>query len=191
MKKVGHFLLELMVLIERFFSIFKKPDCKITGYDFVTALANIKDGDLLCCRTDYEFSNLFLPGWYEHIAVFYDGWVYEATTEQVRKVMFAEWMFKKDHVAILRPVKPFTNMKDGVWFLNQCLGDPYNYNFFAVNTTKSWFCSEYAYKFLCASIDGFAKTVELRLRYGHETVSPNDFRQAVESGKFNLIGEFK
>jgi hypothetical protein len=173
-------LIAFAILIEKIIEIFHKPDCLMTWEHVVRARLVLQDGDLIFSHTDWELSNIFIPGPYKHVAVYIQGAVYEATAKGVRKVQLEEWILKKDHVGIARVKMPLMQMKSGIIFLDQQLGDPYNYDFLDTQTSKAWFCSMYAYKFLCTAIPGFEQIFTLRKTFGEQTVSPDDFWQATD-----------
>lgn len=179
-------LLRIAIAFEKLIQIFHKPECDIVWSDIVKAQELLKDGDLLLSRVGYELSNLFIPGPYKHAAIYIDGWVFEATTHGVRKCKFEEWALKKDSIAAMR--LPIENLPDGLKFLNDQLGEPYDYNFLETDSSSAWYCSIYAYRFFCISYPKFAEIFTFRKTLGENTVTPSDFwksNKLMPVAKFN------
>lgn len=170
-----HTLINALVLIEKFMALFKRPNTIIVSDQVNVAKGALRDGDIMLSTTDWEISNLFIGGKYKHCGVFYKGKVFEATTECVCATDFYEWMYKKDYVGIIRSRQPAVKMEEGIAFMKTCLGEPYNYDFFAINTTKIWFCSEYVYKYLRIAVEGIDRRFFMKKRFGKRTVTPSDF----------------
>ncbi|MBL0233225.1 MAG: hypothetical protein IPQ08_06130 [Chitinophagaceae bacterium] len=146
-------------------------------------------GDILLSEVEWELSNYFIPKTYKHAAIYFNGLVYEAVTHGVRSVTLEEWLFKKDHVAIVRANFDITApmLFLGKSFLDQNIGEPYDFSF-KLEGTQSWYCSKYAYEFLLAMNPSFAAQFTLRETLGELTVKPDDFYLAKD--KFTLIAKF-
>lgn len=177
---IPRWVLAIVIFIEKLIEIFHKPECLLTWANVQAAQSVLKDGDVLLSRTDWELSNYLIPGPYKHAAVYFGGDVYEAVTAGVRKVPFAEWVLKKDHCGVARIKAKFSDLASGKDFLDAQIGDPYDYNFLDVKSSRAWFCSLYVYKFLCAASVDFAQVFTLRATFGEQTVTPDDFWQAAD-----------
>lgn len=183
------FLRWIVIPVEKFIAIFQVPPKKLTYDHVVKSRLYLQNGDILLSRTDWELSNLFIPGDYKHAAVYLDGLVYEAVTSGVRKVTIEEWLLKKDHAAIVRINKPITNLQKGLDFLVAQIGKPYDYDFLQVRHRQAWYCSLYVYQFLCLAAPEFASIFILRSIIGEMTVSPSDYWLAVGKTTHILVLE--
>jgi hypothetical protein len=162
----------------------------------------IKDGDLVLSRDDWAFSNYFIPGYWKHVGVYYQGYVYEAVTHGVHCIRFDEWMYKKDYVGIVRADETFTaeELLCGFQFLDSCVKEEDSYDFTMsmedlmplTNTdmgkVKAWYCSKYAYAFFRAMDSTFTDRFTLRETLGEPTVIPQDYWDA--AGKFIRVACF-
>lgn len=175
-KKILMVIFKLIVPLEKFISIFKKPECKTTTAQYLDLLSKIQDNDVLFSKTNWEVSNLGIPGPYKHIAVYRAGLVYEAVTEGVRAVSLAEWFFKKDNVGVGRYSMVLTadQLSSGLGFLQSQVGDPYQYDF-AVFGRKSYFCSAYWYAYMESMVTNFSSLFPKNLMFGLvPSLSPSD-----------------
>ena len=179
---------QAVVPLEKLMTKFRKPDCLITQVHVDSLKREIQDGDFLFERCDYMISNLFIPGPYKHIALYYKGYIYEAVTEGVRRLEVDEWMFKKDHVGLGR--QPFFQpteevMDRGERFLKKHVdkGEKYQYDFIipsSINKPYSsrwhaWFCSEFVYGWCMASCPDFEERCPLPKVLGQKKMTPDDF----------------
>jgi hypothetical protein len=181
---IPRWILAIAIFIEKLIEKFHKPDCLMTWADVEATQAHVKNGDVVLSYTEWELSNYFIPGPYKHAAVYFDGYVYEAVTTGVRKVIWAEWVLKKDKVAIASPCcTPLTKLEEGKKFLEEQLGEPYQYNFLDIKSSDAWFCSLYVYEFLCTAAPGFEEIFTLRKTFGEMTVTPSDFWHATDKIK--------
>lgn len=184
-----------------FISKIHRPPSKITGAEYERALNTIKDGDVLLSRDDWAFSNLAIPGFWKHAAVYYSGYVFEAVTHGVRKIRFDEWMYKKDYVGITRPQYVFEpeEVNRGVEFLNLCIGDNDQYDFTMsmgdvvgkgvdLGAIKNWYCSKYCYGFYKSMDSKFTDEFTIRETLGEPTVTPQDYWDA--TSKFVHVASF-
>ena len=145
-------LLSLIVPpIAKFIALFHKPDDITTSSDYEQLRSIIRNGDILVSRTDWELSNLIMPGYWKHCAVYKDGYVYEAVTKQgVRKILVEEFFFKKDHIGLCRNSDYLPSEDDlshGFKFLDSELGESYNWSF-ELDVNNKNCCSQLAYNFL-------------------------------------------
>jgi uncharacterized protein YycO len=168
-------LLNLLIPISKAIAYISRPEMKVTSRNYLDISDPIRNGDCLVSRTDWELSNFLLPGYWKHCAIYWNGWVYEATTHGVRKVLLSEFCFKKDHVGVIRPLFEFAeNHKE---YLISTLGKKYDWAFtWMQNTADAWYCSEYVYSFYsrCLGFHNFRP----RLLMGEYTVSPTDYWNA-------------
>lgn len=188
--------------IGRFISKFHRPPSKITSEHYERALKYIQDGDTLLSRDDWAFSNWFIPGYWKHVGIYYNGYVYEAVTAGVRCIRFDEWMYKKDYVGIVRPNINFTvsELQRGFSFLVECISDEDSYDFTMsmddlsektdvdMGSIKAWYCSKYCYAFYKSMNSSFTDQFVLKETLGEPTVTPNDYWEAVS--KFKRVALF-
>lgn len=150
---------------------------KIVQEDYVEMKKFIKVGDVISSKTRGEFSNMFVPGFFGHVAIYDgDGYVIEATTHGVVKTHLAWFLFGKDYVTVVRPNFMTEEQKWlAVDYCKRQIGKPYDYSFNTSNI-DSFYCSELiysAFRFVLGE-----SPFKLMKTLGQETVAPSDFYNA-------------
>ena len=184
-------LLGWSVPVQRLMQLMGKPEPLITDGQFLQITSQLRDGDVVLSRENWRFTSLFIPGFWTHAAIYVGGYVYEAVGDAeggVRRVLAARWVAGKDHVALLRPSFSLT-LSAVSQFLEAQLGAHYDYEFGAISGQKVWYCSELVYAALLVGDPG--APIELRETLGLPTVTPQDFRNMADGGKFILLVEAK
>lgn len=128
-----------------------KPEPIINDADVASIRLLIKDGDAICSRVEWEFSNLaekILTGsFWGHTAIYLDGFIYEATTKGVRKITLEMFCYRKDALGLGR-------LQGSDWTPEQCakmktfleaqIGAGYDFSF-SWGLLKKWYCSKLVY----------------------------------------------
>jgi uncharacterized protein YycO len=97
-------------LVKSFIPIFKPVlalkiphTLKLKNYP-LDKLPAISPGDVFLSKTDFSVSNLFIPGFWKHAAMYIgDGYIVEAVPPLVRRISISEFIRTKDVAAIYRP----------------------------------------------------------------------------------------
>jgi uncharacterized protein YycO len=152
---------------------------RIDQDDYEHMLSVLKVGDVISTKTRGELSNVFIPGFWSHVAIYSgNGRVIEATTQGVVETNLAWFLFSKDYCAASRP--NFLN-EDQKWLvIDYCkrqIGKPYDYSFHTSDIDK-FYCSEivyHAFKFVLGQ-----SPFKLKVVLGQETVAPSDFYNATK-----------
>lgn len=117
-------------------------------------LGSIEPGMVILSHKNYELTNLFINGYWTHVAMLADGFVIEAVSRGVIRTPVDRFFSSVDDWIILEPVFcPRCSMKKAVAYMEQYIGYPYNFVFMP---------SENA--FTC--IDLVCKAYELPVRKG-------------------------
>ena len=105
----------------------------------------LKPGMILLSHTNFEFTNIFIKGYWTHTAIIVsDEHVVEATSKGVEKKTIEQLIAKIDDYIILKPL--FCNeytMQKASNYVVEVVGYPYNFSF--RQYTKSFYCSELIY----------------------------------------------
>ncbi len=115
-------------------------------------LGTIKAGDILLSYESGRWTSLFIKGEWDHAAlVDHNLYVVEAVGDKfvngknvggVRKVKLEEWLWKKNHVAVLRHTMPNIAYQ-AAQESNKHLGKNYDYSF--SKNKETLYCSELVY----------------------------------------------
>jgi hypothetical protein len=156
---------------------------RVQGLHVVEALKVARPGHVLMSRTLGELTNLFIPGFWSHGAIYAgDAWVLEAVGDGVRLTDLVTFMTTKDYVAICAP-RFATEEQQGfaaAWARQQ-LGRPYDYAFSSGN--KAFYCFELTYAAYQAAT-GNASPWTLRPTLGVDTVVGDDLERAKDKWEF-------
>lgn len=157
---------------------------KFTGQDFWAFKETIQIGDIISTKSGGELSNLFIPGFFGHVAmVISPTTVIEATTHGVVETDLYSFLIGKDYVAISRDNFLTIDQKiDMVVWLKEQLGKPYDFEF-ATSDISKFYCSELMYMAI-KQVTG-KSPFKLKKILGQETIDPSDFFQAKKL--FNTI----
>lgn len=174
---IRNWLLKISIPISKIISKIQRPPLLINYKDVEVIKQIIKDGDILLSRVDWEFSNLFIPGFFGHAAIYTHGFVYEAVTSGVRRVPIEEFAFKKDHIEIKRSslvLRSAIARKEGGLFLQRQINDKYDLSFTWKGNT-AWYCSKLVYKYCENVYKNFKSYMPLKKTFGEVTIVPDDF----------------
>lgn len=150
----------------------------------------VEPGDALLSYEAQRFTSMFIKGNFDHAAIVTDtGTIMEAVGDYfvdgvnhggVREVPLEEWLFKKDHVAIIRPWYSKDLRFQAGLASRKFKGKPYDYAFEYRN--DAIYCSELVYKCYRVIHPNFLNKVK-------GEILPIDYLKFTESdpGNFKLI----
>lgn len=172
-------LLRLSIPITKFLGKLHAPfSHTLTSFhDVEEAKKVVKPGMVLLSRSRGEFSNLFIPGFFTHAAIYCgNNDVIEAVGEGVRLTNLFDFVYHHDYVAILDPLFiDRTQKEQAANFAYDIIGCEYDYLFEPSN--KAFYCSE-AVLYVIQKASGNIYTFTKRQTLGVETVTPSDFWRA-------------
>lgn len=155
---------------------------KIINDEHVAALkADLKNGDVIASATKYELSNIFIPGFYGHAAIYLNGKIYEAVTSGVRVSTLEHFCFKKDGLILLRLHGPdWTEEQISLMeeFCADQIGEPYDYSF-DWGSYEKWYCSKlvlFAFKIAAPENSSAVNTMKV---LGQTQVSPQNLVESL------------
>lgn len=163
------------------------PERLMTPSFVSDAKNNMRAGDVLITHENMVITNLLIPGYFTHAAIYIGyGMIVEATGIGVHAIPIEKFLYEKDAVTILRP--SFADEKqcfDAALFAEQLIGSKYDFSFSSGN--KAFYCAELVW--YC-----YDKTINLcpftmRETLGVLTVTPEDFNKARD--KFNVVRRFE
>ena len=125
---------------------------QVTGLHCQEALRILKPGDALHSRIEGELTNLFIPGFWSHGALYAgDGQVVEAISQGVVRTDLVTWMTRKDYVRAMRP--RFADVSEcqaaAGWALSRVGITPYDFAFNPRNAAL--YCFELIWAAYCAA----------------------------------------
>src|SRR3972149_3283542 len=146
MKLLRRWFLKTTVAISKWASKIHVPFSRkrLTGLDYYEIQPLLSPGTVLLTRTDGELSNVGIPGFWSHVALYLgNNTVIEATTHGVVETDLVTFLMGKDYACALDP--RFTVTLDQSQLI--CLkaitqkGKQYDYEFNTSDITK-FYCSE-------------------------------------------------
>lgn len=169
-------LLEVTVSLSKFVSQIHAPFTRqhLTSIDYRLIRSFKQKGIVLVARQEGEMSNLFIPDFWSHVAI-YDGeeTVIEATTHGVKKTDILDFVMAKDFIAAFMPTFCDSNTRAIAWNVAEgFIGSPYDFSFAAGN--RAFYCSELLYEAFNQAMEG-KSPVKMRELLGVQTVTPEDF----------------
>ena len=183
-------ILHVAVPLTRMIGLVQKPEPKMSCEFALDILDKLEDGDVLLSHNEWNLSNLFIPGFWKHAAMFRKNKIIEAVGRGVVNDMhILKWLMNHDNVAVLRPV--FANKDErnlAADIANVQAGKPYDFELSP--GVQASYCSELIFWSYQRAMRG-ESPFTMRETMGVETVVPSDFLGAVDSGKFKLIGMFR
>lgn len=176
------FLLTLSIPIQKIIQKLHPPYAQTTVFDADQVMKVMQDGDILLSRELWHFSNLLIPNFWSHAAIYGKGNIVEAVAPRVQVVDFRDWVIEKHFWVVLRP---YFNVKDGYQVYRDALslkGTAYDYLFKKGN--KLTYCSELARDVQYPNLPDFLKQRENGLL-------PQHFYNAALQGKLRVIHEHR
>ena len=122
------------------------------GMDVETIRHLLQPGMVILSHKEFEFTNLFIRGYWKHSALIMDDdMLIEATGKGVWLKRIEEFITEVDDYVILRPTFCDTVlMEETCRYVRRVVGYPYNYTF--LHGMKAFYCSEliyWAYRLAC------------------------------------------
>lgn len=186
-------LLELSLPLQRFLQIFTLPERAGCASWVREIEQDLLPGDIFVCRTKYHLTNLFIPGFYSHAAMYIgNGKFIEAVTAGVVETDIIDWVLNKDFIAHTRPLYVSVQERENaVKVAKTLLGKSYDFMFEydpSGDKNKAFYCSEIPY--FCYQNTAWQQTFTYRVTLGQLTVTPQDYRNACDRKKLYLLGEY-
>lgn len=167
------------------------PRKKINSKDYYNIANNIQEGDILLVRQNWNLTNIVIPGYLKHGAIFCANesdaypFVVEATEHGVVHTNLLDFLFYYDKVVVVRP--HFANISQRVLAAKKAIslvGTLYDYDFKPNN--KAYYCFELLHHCYDQVVyDMPFKPIEQK--YGIETITGDDFYFAED--KFTILYE--
>ena len=150
-----------------------------TGEEYVKIARYAFPGFILLSRTRGELTNLGIKGPWKHAAICVgNGLIVEAISEGVTQKRLDEFYYKKDFVALYKPLFADEGAcrRAALWAVKQ-VGAPYDYGFKTTKTDSRYYCSELVYYAYYYAL-GVDSPLELWRRGRFDTILPTDIAKA-------------
>jgi hypothetical protein len=155
-------------------------------------------GDLILTRSNYVASNIGLPGFWPHVALYAGKGVGKDSSNSVIEALSEGTVYrpltetaKADYMAVLRPKLPAEDKNTALQKAFSYIGIPYDFDF-DFDTDATLVCSEVVYKSF-QKREGMQKGLSIPLVSiaGRWTLPPNDiakiYAQNPDSGDFDFV----
>lgn len=184
--KLRIWLLNILTPIQKIMSKLGNPEPKVSAHFTENIIKQLEDGDLLFSRENWKLTNLFVPGYWGHVATYRGGKIIEAVGSGVRQENVHRWFYQKDSIAVFRPIlrKELRGCIGAVCLAE--VGRPYDYHFIADN--KAFYCSE-LYVWAYNQFVGLDQQLYFERRWGAETSTPQDLYDIADNNVFIKLGE--
>lgn len=118
---------------------------KCGGMDISTIHDSLRPGMVVLSHKEYEFTNLFIRGYWTHSAMVVDQLrVVEATSKGVEMKHMEVFFTSLDDFIVLKPsFCDSSQMEAACWYAKRVVGFPYNFTF--QHRRKAFYCSELIY----------------------------------------------
>jgi uncharacterized protein YycO len=180
--------LSLSIPIQKGMQKLHPPEAQTTVAQAQAAMLTMLPGDILLSREAWHFTNMFIPGFWGHAAIYGHGKVVEAVAPCVQVVAWEDWVTRKHNWCVLRPLSAISG-ENAFNFSMQQVGIKYDYRFSKANGL--FFCSELAYDAWDATSSWGQDVFTKRKTMGEWTVTPDDFYLAAQESKLNVIHEWR
>jgi uncharacterized protein YycO len=183
---IRKYLLRASIPFQHLIDKLGKPDPKITDEQYLAIKSAVQNGSILLAHDNLQSTNLFIPGFWKHAAIYCNGYVYEAVGSGVRKVLVDRWILTKDNIFVGHANFPFDNDKLE-WFLEKQNGKPYDFFFemdflnFKLTQERAWYCAELVFGALKFAADPKVFSIQLDTVMGEKTITPQGLRDQVDA----------
>jgi hypothetical protein len=172
MKTLKRWILWCLIPMQKWFQRRGRRETIITKAIVDQLVSLIKPGDILLSYEAQRLTSVFIKGFYDHaVIVSSRGTVIEAVGDKwirqngvrvnlggVREVPLEEWLYKKDHVAVVRVVISQELVAKAAENSLKYIGKTYDYEFSRDN--EKIYCSELAYLCYHEALPQFFETME-------------------------------
>jgi uncharacterized protein YycO len=162
---------------------------RMTGKEYYEVQPTLKPGMVFLSHTRGEFTNLLIPGFWGHSALYVgNNEVLEATGAGVVRKDLISFLMAKDYVLAVYPEFAVeSQIQRAIRFAASQLGKPYDYHFeFNLTDNKAYYCSELIWAAYHHALDKATPLIP-RERMGQTTYSPEDVAEDMLAGIWSFV----
>jgi hypothetical protein len=141
----------------------------------------LQPGMVVLSHKDFEFTNLFIRGYWTHSAIVIDhAHIVEATSKGVELKRTNDFFISVDDFIVLKPsFCGSSEMEEACWYVKKVVGYPYNFTF--LHGRKAFYCTELIYWAYMQACRDLPEYLEMDKKINGKILNPQVIYESQES----------